>query len=162
MPSLLSKIIKLIKRNIPDSQIVGDVKFHQDNIPFFTISMDGCNTLVDINAEDIIEKFTDKFSQSDIKNATKAFMKYRCLLKLASIEKNYAILHDKNNNRYQLIDLSDSNLPYSINFDLLKSEDAFILGTHFERERLEKDRRLLRLTRSGQNVKKLALVKSHG
>jgi hypothetical protein len=61
-----------------------------------------------------------------------------------------------------LIDLSDNNLPNELNFDFLRPEDAFILGAHFERVRLEKDKELLNLKKSCVNVRQLKLVKSDG
>lgn len=161
MPYFLDKISQLFKRQTPDAEIIGDVRLREDGIPYFTVKMHGCKTLVDINAEDIIDKFTSKFSQLDIKNATKAFMKYRSLLRLASIEKNFAILYNNNEHSYQLVDLSDNLLFRSLDLNLLRAEDAFKLGVHFERMRLEKDRKLFNLSKTrSNNITKLVLVES--
>lgn len=157
----LSKIKTMLTRKKPDAEILGEVKFHRDNIPFFTIKMRGCNTLVDIDVEDIIEKFTEKFSSTDIKNATKIFMKYRSLLRLVSIEKNTAIIHNKIKNSYHMIDLSNNLFLHETDIDSLRSEDAFKLGVQFERMRLEKDRKLFNLTKSSNNISQLKLVKSN-
>lgn len=160
MLSFLDKIHDLFKSRSHDAEIIGEVKFHDNTTPYFTVKMRGCKTLVDINSEDIIEKFTNKFCQKDIRNATKAFMKYRSLLRLASIEKNFAILHNKTDHSYQLIDLSDNLFLRSLDMDSLRAEDAFKLGIHFERMRLEKDRKLFNLTKSKNNITPLVLVES--
>lgn len=161
MLSFLHKIKNIFKKENTDAEIVGEVKFHDDSTPYFTVKMHGCAVLVDVNAEDVVEKFTDKFSQKDIKNATKVFMKYRSLVRLVTIEKNSAILYNPKENTYQLIDLSDNLLLRNIEIDALGAEDAFKLGIHFERMRLEKDRKLFHLTKSRNNVTPLKLVESN-
>lgn len=160
MPSFLDKLNQFFKHRTSDAEIIGEVKFNQSSNPYFTVKMRGCKTLVDINAEDIIEKFTNKFCQTDIKNATKAFMKYRSLLRLASIEKNFAILHNKSDHSYQLIDLSDNLFLRNLDMDSLRAEDAFKLGIHFERMRLEKDRKFFNLTKTKSNITPLTLVET--
>jgi hypothetical protein len=160
MLSFLDKLNDLIGRHSPDAEIVGEVRFHDDSAPYFTVRMKGCKTLVDINAEDIVEKLTNKFTQNDIKNATKAFIKYRSLLRLASIEKNFAILYNNKDHSYQLIDLSDNLFLHNLDMDALRPEDAFKLGVHFERTRLEKDRKLFNLSKTKNNITHLTLVES--
>lgn len=160
MPFFLDKIRQFFKASNADAEIIGDVRVHEDNTPYFTVKMRGCKTLVDINAEDIIDKFTSKFGQIDIKNATKAFMKYRTLLRLASIEKNFAILYNNKDHSYQLLDLSDNLFLRGLDLNMLRAEDAFKLGIHFERMRLEKDRKLINLTKTRNNIVPLTLVES--
>jgi len=160
MQSFLDKIRAVFKHSSPDAEIIGEVKLHEDSTPYFTVKMRGCQTLVNINAEDIVEKFTNKFGQVDIKNATKAFIKYRSLLRLASIEKNFAILYNNNDHSYQLIDLSDNLFLHNLDIDSLRAEDAFKLGVHFERMRLERDRKLFNLTKAKTSVPYLTLVET--
>jgi hypothetical protein len=162
MQSFLDKIKNVFSKSVPDSEIIGDVKFHPDNTPYFTVKMQGCPTLVDINAEDIAEKFFNKFNSCDVKNATKIYMKYRALLQLAIIEKNYAIFHNRKNNTYQLVDLSDNLFLRDFDLDTTRPEDAFKLGIHFERMRIEKDKKLFNLTKNGNSVSYLKMVKSDG
>lgn len=161
MRYFLGKITEFFQHKSPDAEIVSDVKFHDGVTPYFLVKMKGCQIPVDINAEDIIERFTNKFCQTDIKNATKAVMKYRCILRLASIEKNFAILYNHAEQSYQLVDLSDNLFLRSLDINLLRAEDAFKLGIHFERMRLEKDRKLVSLNRSSRNnVTKFTLVQT--
>lgn len=159
MLSFLNKIKIFFSSWIFDATIIGGVNFNNQKVPYFIVKMRGCQTLVDINAEDIVEKFTSKFSQLDIKNATKIMMKYRSKLHLVSINRNYAILCDKTKNDYQLVDLCDNLLPKTLDFDELLSVDAFNIGMHFERIRYQKERRLFHLTKVGKNVTQLKLVK---
>lgn len=158
MLSFLNKIKSIFFKKIYDAEIIGDIKFHQDGTPYFIVKMHGCPTLVDINSEDIVEKFYYKFSQQDVKNATKAFMKYRKLLKLAIIEKNFAILHNKQEDSYQLVDLSDNLLLRNIDLNEIRPEDAFKLGIHFERIHVEKDRKLFNLKKFTNNISHLKVV----
>lgn len=160
MQSFLDKLKFAFNKETPDSEIIGEVKFYENSIPYFSVKMRGCSTYVDINAEDIVEKFTNKFNQNDIKKATKVFMKYRTLLRLVSIEKNFAILYNQKDGSYNLLDLSDNLFLRSLDLDLLRPEDAFKLGIHFERMRFEKDRKLFNLTKSGNNITQLRLVAS--
>lgn len=158
MRYFFAKLINLWNKKAADAEIIGDVKFYADNTPYFTVKMHGCHTLVDIDLETIIEKFTDKFSSREIRNATKVFMKYRNRLQLTSIENNFAILHNKKDDSYQILDLSDNLLLRSIDLNLLSPEDAFKLGSYFERMRQEKDRKWLNLTKASQNLIPLSLV----
>ena len=158
MLSFLNKIKSIFSNKIYDAEIIGDIKFHHDGTPYFIVKMHGCQTLVDIHSEDIVEKFYYKFSQQDVKKATKAFMKYRKLLRLAIIEKNFAILHNKQEDSYQLVDLSDNLLLRNIDINEMRPEDAFKLGIHFERMRIEKDRKLFNLRKVVNNVSYLKVV----
>lgn len=157
----LNKIKNFLKFQIPEAQILGELKFHSLNTPFFTVKMRGCNALVDIDVEDIVNKFTGKFSQHDIRNATIAFMKYRNTLKLVNIEKNYAILQDQKENSFHVMDLSNNLIMHQFDFDSIKTEDAFKLGIQFEKIRLEKDKKLFNLTKSTCSIAYLKLVKSN-
>jgi hypothetical protein len=123
--------------------------------------MRGCKTLIDVDAEDIIERFTEKFSSTDIKNATKIVMRFQNILKLVNLEGSLAILHNKKENSYQIIDLSDGSFMHKIDFDSISAEDAFKLGAQFEKICLEKDRKLFELTKSSQSVSIIKLVKSN-
>lgn len=159
MRLFLNKIKNFLKLQIPEAQILGELKFNPHNIPFFTVKMRGCNALVDINAEDIVNKFTDKFSQLDIKCATIAFMKYRNVLKLVNIEKNYAVFQDQKENTFHVMDLSNNLIMHHFDFNFIKAEDAFKLGIQFEKIRLEKDKKLFNLARSACPIAHLKLVK---
>lgn len=162
MFSFLNKIIVsgFIKHRF-NAKIISDVKFSLHNSPIFLVKMRGCKTPVDIEAEDIIDRFINNFDSSDIKIATIAYMKYRSLQKLVSIERNYAILSNNEDHSYQLVDLADARALRNINFEIIKSEDSFKLGMHFERLRQEKQTKTLNLVKSENNTVKFRLVKSN-
>lgn len=160
MPYFLDKILKKFAGTSPDAEIVGEPKLQEGNSTYLTVKMRGSNTLVDIDVEDIVERFTDKFSQSDIRNATKILMKYRSLLRLASLEKKFAIFFNNLDKSYQLVDLSDNLFLRNFDIDTLRAEDAFKLGVQFEKMRNEKESKLPPINKERNNITPFAVVES--
>lgn len=158
MLSLLAKIKRFFSSNNYNAKILGDVFLENGKVPHFSVKMNGCNMPIDISAEQILERFADKFSQSDVVIITKSYMIHKSKLVLLSIENNYAILSNNQNNALSIIDLKDNLSTSKIDFDNMDAHDAFTLGIEFEKIRNEKDKTLFKLTKNSNNISKLKLV----
>jgi len=159
MHSILTKIKNVIFSNYYNAKILGDVFFSKENVPHYSVKMKGCNLPIDISAEQILDKFVNNFSQADIVNITKAYMLYKSKLVLLSIEKNFAILSNNQNDTLSIIDLKDNLCTSRIDFDNLDAHDAFILGIEFEKIRNEKDKNLFLLAKPSNKIAEFKLVK---
>jgi hypothetical protein len=159
MRSFLNKFkINLSPKKIFDAEIISDVKLSENRMPYFVVKMKGCKIPISVKADDIIHKYILKFNQLDIQIATKAYMKHKNMFSLVGIDSNYAILCNKENLNYEVLDLSNYSSIKDAIIDYLNPEDAFKLGVHFEKIQIENDRKLYLSTKKISNPPYLKLV----